>query len=102
MSETAFKASHCAVCFGIDDQGRPCPGRPAADRVNAALMAALREFLDDEGNHVGGVWGDYGTPVVSVEMVRDVIAGKVTPPVTDEDYAYTKRDTAALREQSRD
>jgi hypothetical protein len=65
----------------------PTEGLP--DPEEAGRVARLRAFLEDEDNHVGGVWGDYGQIVVDASMVWDIIDGRPHKWEMSAEYAAT-------------
>lgn len=61
---------------------------PEADLPDAAL-ARLSAYLNDEGNHVGGVWGDYGQVVVDASDLWHAMTGTERTWERTSDYAAT-------------
>ena len=59
------------------------------NEAEQALLDSLRAYLHDEGNHVGGVWGDYGQVVVDASDLWAAISGERREWARTSDYAAT-------------
>lgn len=69
----------CPACLDAPHRGRcveswcDCFTGPIGD--DHTLRGALESYINDEGNHVGGVWGDYGQVVVDTSDLWHYITG---------------------------